>query len=153
MYRRLEFMLGNKQPRMLEPHAQVPQIHRSLSAVLAAPSLYDDVIALLASRGLPIEHGALDRDWSRPYESNASVREAWLRVYKERPSYDELYELGESLVDLGERFKIWRYRHFVSVERLIGFKPGTGGTAGIGWLRQIMDHNFFPELWEVRSEL
>jgi tryptophan 2,3-dioxygenase len=153
MYRRLEFVLGNKQPRMLEPHAHVPEAYKTLSAVLTAPSLYDDVIAFLAARGLPIDPGALERDWSQPYRSNAAVRSAWLQIYKERSPGDELYELGETLMDLAERFKIWRYRHFVSVERLIGFKPGTAGTAGTGWLKQILDHNFFPELWEVRFEL
>jgi tryptophan 2,3-dioxygenase len=153
MYRRLEFVLGNKQPRMLEPHRHVPQVHAMLEQALKMPSLYDDVIRLLARRGLPIDEAALDRDWTLPYDSNASVRAAWMTIYRDRPREDPLFALAETLIELADRFKVWRFRHFVSVERLIGFKPGTGGTAGVGWLRHIVDHNFFPELWELRTEL
>jgi tryptophan 2,3-dioxygenase len=152
MYRRLEFVLGNKQPRMLVPHEGVPEVHAVLAEVLRAPSLYDDAIALLARRGLPIDPSALDRDWSEPYAPNDSVRAAWLEVYRTAEPPDELYQLGEALMDLADRFKVWRYRHFVTVERLIGFKPGTGGS-GIGWLRKVIDQNVFPELWEVRNGL
>ena len=153
MYRRLEFLLGNKQPQMLKPHAHVSKVLSMLEQALKAPSLYDDVIALLARHGLTIGENALNRDWSRPYESDPSVRAAWLSVYRDRSREDPLFLLAEALIEFSERFKVWRYRHFVSVERLIGFKPGTGGTAGVGWLRQIVDHNFFPELWELRTEL
>jgi tryptophan 2,3-dioxygenase len=153
MYRHLEFLLGNKQPRMLAPHRHVPDVHRMLEETLRAPSVYDDAIALLHRRGYAIDEAALDRDWAEPYESNASVRAAWQRVYREQLPDHELYRFAEALVDLADRFKVWRYRHYVSVERLIGSKPGTGGTSGIGWLKQILDHNFFPELWEARSAL
>ena len=152
MYRRLEFVLGNKQPRMLVPHEGVPEVHAVLAAVLRAPSLYDDAIALLSRRGLSIDQTALERDWSEPYVPNDSVRAAWLHIYRTVEPHDELYQLGEALVDLADRFKVWRYRHFVTVERLIGFKPGTGGS-GIGWLRKVVDQNFFPELWEIRTKL
>ncbi|PZU10762.1 tryptophan 2,3-dioxygenase family protein [Sphingomonas sp.] len=153
MYRRLEFLLGNKQPTMLKPHRHVPKVHAMLEEALRMPSLYDDVVAFLSRQGLAIDAAALNRDYTLPYQSNASVRAAWLSVYKERDREDQLFDLAEALIELGDRFKVWRYRHFVSVERLIGFKPGTGGTAGVGWLRQIVDHNFFPELWELRTEL
>ena len=153
MYRRLEFLLGNKQPRLLEPHKHVPTAHRALERTLRARSLYDDAITLLHRRGYAIAKTSLERDWSQPYQSDDSVRAAWLRIYRELDPQHELYELAEALMDLADRFKLWRFRHFVTVERLIGFKPGTGGTAGVGWLRAIVDQNFFPELWEVRSEL
>ena len=139
MDRRLEFILGNKQPRMLVPHQGVPEVHAVLAAVLQAPSLYDDAIALLSRRGLPIDRSALERDWSEPYLPNDSVRAAWLQIYQTAEPHDDLYQLGEALVDLAERFKVWRYRHFVTVERLIGFKPGTAGPAsggsGRSWTR------------------
>ena len=152
MYRRLEFILGNKQLGMLVPHQGVPEVHAVLAAVLRAPSLYDDAIALLYLRGLAIDRGALERDWSEPYQPNDSVRAAWLEIYRTVEPHDDLYQLGEALMDLADQFKVWRYRHFVTVERLIGFKPGTGGS-GIGWLRKVVDQNFFPELWEVRTQL
>ncbi|WP_035568945.1 tryptophan 2,3-dioxygenase [Caballeronia sordidicola] len=153
MYRRLEFMLGNKQPRMLEPHKHVPSVYQTLKRTLETRSVYDEVIALLHRRGYPIDAQALDRDWSQPYQSNESVKAVWADIYRSLPPHHELYEFAESLVDFGDRFKLWRFRHFVTVERLIGFKPGTGGTAGVGWLRHIVDQNFFPELWEIRSQL
>jgi tryptophan 2,3-dioxygenase len=153
MYRRLEFQLGNKQPRMLEPHRHVPPVYAVLKDTLERPSLYDAAVALLHRRGYAIEADAIDRDWSQPYESKASVRAAWSDIYRTLPPHHELYELAEALVDLADRFKVWRFRHFVSVVRLIGFKPGTGGSSGAAWLRHIIDQDFFPELWEVRSEL
>jgi tryptophan 2,3-dioxygenase len=153
MYRRLEFLLGNKQPRLLELHKPVPTVYRALERTLHAPSLYDDAITLLSRRRYDIADHALHRDWSQPYRSDDSVRTAWRRVYRELAREDELYEFAEALMDLADRFKVWRFRHFVTVERLIGFKPGTGGSSGVGWLRNVIDQNFFPELWEVRSEL
>jgi len=153
MYRRLEFLLGNKQPRLLERHKHVPEVYRALERVLNAPSLYDDAIALLQRRGYTIAEHALNRDWSEPYRCDDSVRLAWRRVYQELTPEDELYELAETLMDLADRFKVWRFRHFVTVERLIGCKPGTGGTSGAGFLRHIVDQKFFPELWDVRCDL
>ena len=153
MYRRIEFMLGNKQPRMLQVHQHVPQMYRALEAALQAPSLYDDAIALLARRGYAVGEKALARDWSLPYESDPRVQAAWREVYATLPVSHELYQLAESLVDLAERFKLWRFRHFTTVERLIGSKPGTGGTDGIAWLRLVTTQNFFPELWNLRTTL
>lgn len=153
MYRRLEFALGNKQPSMLTPHQHVPEAHLLLRQALESPSLYDDAIALLARHGLQIDDHALDRDWSQPYHPDDSVRAAWLQIYRERTREDELFLLGEDLMAIAEQFAVWRYRHFISVRRLIGYKPGTGGTSGVGWLRHIVDHTFFPELWEIRTEL
>jgi tryptophan 2,3-dioxygenase len=153
MYRRLELLLGNKQPRLLERHKHVPDVYRALQRVLDAPSLYDDVIALLQRRGYAIAGHALHRDWSQPYRCDDSVRLAWRRVYLELAPEDDLYALAEALMDLADRFKVWRFRHFVTVERLIGLKPGTGGSSGAAFLRHIVDQNFFPELWDVRSDL
>lgn len=152
-YRRLEFLLGNKQPRMLQPHAHIPEVHAMLQEISQSPCIYDEAIALLARNGHPIDPQCLDRDWGEPYQPNDSVRAAWMAVYRKGDRTDPFYLLAESLMGIGDRFKTFRYRHFVTVERLIGFKPGTGGTSGIGWLRAVIDQNFFPELWELRTDL
>jgi tryptophan 2,3-dioxygenase len=150
-YRHLEFTLGNKVKAMLKPHRGSPRAHAALQAALEAPSLYDDVLALLARRGhaIPAEH--LERDLAAPYEPHAAVEAAWLAVYREPES--DLYALAEALVDVADLYKQWRYRHLVTVERVMGSKPGTGGTSGVTWLRRIAQHEFFPELWHVRGAL
>ncbi|NUR83605.1 MAG: tryptophan 2,3-dioxygenase [Nonomuraea sp.] len=153
MYRHLEFLLGNKVRALLNPHRGATEIHRELEQALHAPSLYDDVIALLARRGHPIAETALDRDWSRPYAADDTVENAWLEVYRDPSQDNDLYLLGEALMDVADRFRQWRYRHLITVERIIGYKPGTGGTSGSGWLRKIVEHQFFPELWAVRTRL
>ena len=95
----------------------------------------------------------LDRDWSRPYEANASVELAWLKIYRDSSLNNELYRLAEKLTSLDENFSIYRWRHFLTVQKIIGFKPGTGGSAGVGWLQEITNHRFFPELWSIRTSL
>jgi tryptophan 2,3-dioxygenase len=152
-YRLIEFALGNKNAAMLEPHRHRDELHAMLSAALCAPSLYDEVIALLARRGFAIDAALLRRDVSLPHRSDASVRAAWLTIYRDTARYWELYELAEELVDLEDWFQQWRFRHVTTVERIIGRKRGTGGTAGVAYLRQALDIRFFPELWEVRTEL
>ncbi len=147
-YRLIEFALGNKNAAMLEPHRHRPELHATLDAALRAPSLYDEVIALFA-----IDSALLHRDFSTPHRSDASVRAAWLAVYRDTAKFWELYELAEELVDLEDWFQQWRFRHVTTVERIIGRKPGTGGTAGVAYLRGALDIRFFPELWEVRTEL
>jgi tryptophan 2,3-dioxygenase len=153
MYRHLEFALGNKNERLLKPHENVPHLYYQIREAFESPSLYDDVIRLLAERGFNIDSDHLERDCTQPYSANQSVEDAWLTVYQDPRADNELYELAERLVDLSERLREWRYHHLVTVERMIGFKPGTGGTAGVQWLRNIVEHEFFPELWSVRTRL
>ena len=152
-YRMIEFTIGNKQPAMMKPHAHRADLHDPLVAALHAPSLYDEAIRLLARRGLPIDPAVLTRDPSTPYEPNDSVTAAWLEIYRDTDKYWELYQLAEELVDLEDWFQQWRFRHVTTVQRIIGFKRGTGGTAGVSYLRKALDTVFFPELWEVRTVL
>jgi len=153
MYRHLEFALGNKVKRMLELHRPNAAVYAALKADFEAPSIYDDAIAVLHRRGHAIDPACLQRDWSEPHQMNQSVQDAWFAVYRAGEVASDLYRLGEGLITVAEGFKTFRFRHFVSVERLIGSKPGSGGTAGLGWLRHIVDQNFFPELWAVRTVL
>jgi tryptophan 2,3-dioxygenase len=152
-YRLIEFALGNKNAAMLEPHRHRSGLHDELAAALAAPSLYDEAIALLARRGFAIDSAVLDRDIAVPRRSDASVRAAWLAIYRDTSKHWDLYQLAEELVDLEDWFQQWRFRHVTTVERIIGAKRGTGGTAGVAYLRKALDIRFFPELWEVRTEL
>ncbi|HSK41629.1 MAG TPA: tryptophan 2,3-dioxygenase [Arenibaculum sp.] len=152
-YRMIEFLLGNKNRAMLAPHRHRPDLHEPLRAVLEAPSLYDEAIAALARAGFAIASDCLARDWSEPYRSEASVRDAWLAVYRDPQRHWNLYELAEELVDLEDTFRQWRFRHVTTVERVIGLKQGTGGTAGVSYLRRVLEVQLFPELWEVRTWL
>jgi tryptophan 2,3-dioxygenase len=152
-YRLIEFALGNKNAAMIEPHRHRPDLAAALEAALAAPSLYDEAIALLARRGFSIAPEVLNRDVVTPHASADSVRAAWLAIYRDTARYWDLYQLAEELVDLEDWFQQWRFRHATTVERIIGAKRGTGGTAGVAYLRRALDIRFFPELWEVRTEL
>ena len=152
-YRALEFRLGAKDPRMLAMHKHHEAHHAHLEALLAAPSLYDEALRLLARHGLPVPAECLERDWRQPHASNPAVRAAWLTVYRDTHRYFDLYELAEELVDVEDQFQQWRFRHMKTVERIIGFKPGTGGSSGVKFLRTALERSFFPELWELRSEL
>lgn len=151
MYRHVEFILGNKSERLARAHDNLPHVWPKMKAALESPSLYDRVIALLARRGHAIDPGALDRDWALPYRHDASVERAWFDVYREARTGNELYELAEALIALDDHISQYRWRHFTSVARIIGDKPGTGGSAGVGWLRHVTDLRFFPELWTVRT--
>jgi len=152
-YRQIEFMLGNKNPVMLRPHAHRPDLHAEVAAALHAPSLYDESIRLLARHGFPIEPVQLERDWSLPRPFSDPLEAAWLTVYRDPSAHWALYELAEELVDLEDAFRQWRFRHVTTVERIIGFKPGTGGTVGVPYLRRMLDVVLFPELWKVRTDL
>jgi tryptophan 2,3-dioxygenase len=152
-YRLIEFALGNRSAAMLGPHRHRPDLHAELEAALAAPSLYDQAIRALARRGLAIDRSVLERDLRQPHAASASVLAAWREVYRDTGRYWDLYELAEKLVDLEDWFQQWRFRHVTTVKRIIGFKPGTGGTAGVAYLRKVLDTCFFPELWDVRTEL
>ncbi len=152
-YRLIEFRLGNKNPAMLEPHRHDPVIHKRLAAALAEPSLYDEAIRLLAARGLAIDPAVLERDWRTRHTPHPSVHAAWLTIYRDTAAHWDLYELAEKLVDVEDWFQQWRFRHATTVERVIGHKRGTGGTAGVGYLKGALDMRFFPELWDIRTAL
>jgi tryptophan 2,3-dioxygenase len=152
-YRELEFMLGNKNEQMLKPHAHRPDVQDDVRKALEAPSFYDEVVRLLARRGFAIAPARLDRDWTQPTEFDASVEAAWRDVYRDPSRHWDLYEMAEELVDLEDEFRQWRFRHVTTVERIIGFKQGTGGTAGAPYLRKMLDVVLFPELWHVRTVL
>ncbi len=131
----------------------MPHVYPALLKNFSSPSIYDDVIRLLDRKGYDIDEAALDRDWTEVYRVNATVEAAWLKVYADRTPTNELYMLAEGLTELADIFSQYRHRHFVSVERILGFKPGTGGSAGVGWLKTAVDHRFFPELWTIRTQL
>ena len=152
-YREIEYILGNKNPALLKPHADRADIHLQLEQALAAPSLYDEALALLARAGFAIAPQVLARDRRSPYQSDVSVEAAWLAVYRQPKQHWGLYELAEELVDLEDAFRQWRFRHVTTVERIIGFKRGTGGTSGVAYLLRMLDVVLFPELWKVRTDL
>jgi tryptophan 2,3-dioxygenase len=152
-YRLLEFLLGNKQPAILAVHRHTPEIHAELTAEVGKPSLYDEAIRLLSRRGLAIAQDSLERDWTGPYRPDETVRAAWRSVYRQSDRYWDLYELAEELVDLEDWSRQWRFRHQTTVERIIGHKPGTGGSAGVGYLKRSLEVCYFPELWQIRTDL
>ncbi|CAN7542803.1 tryptophan 2,3-dioxygenase [Bosea sp. LjRoot237] len=152
-YRAFEFRLGAKDPRMLAMHKHHPEHYAHLKELLEAPSLYDEALRLLARRGLPVPADCIDRDWTQPHIANEAVKAAWLAIYRDTHSYFDLYELAEELVDVEDQFQQWRFRHMKTVERIIGFKQGTGGSSGVKFLRTALERSFFPELWQLRSEL
>jgi len=152
-YREIEFLLGNRNPVMLKPHAHRADILERMERALRTPSLYDEALRLLARRGLSIDAAVLQRDVRVAHAADESVRRAWLAVYRAPSGHWDLYQLAEKLVDLEEAFRLWRFRHLSTVERIIGDKRGTGGTSGVTYLRRMLDVVLFPELWLVRTEL
>jgi tryptophan 2,3-dioxygenase len=152
-YRLLEFMLGNKHPAMVDVHRRDPQAQEQLRLALAAPSLYDEVLRLLSRRGYGIPESHLSRDFTEPYQASKQVAGAWLGVYHNAEKDWDLYELAERLVDLDQKFQLWRAHHVKTVERIIGMKPGTGGTSGVNYLMKALELKFFPELWQVRASM
>ena len=152
-YRCIEFSLGNKNAAMLKPHAHRPDLLALVQAAYVAPSLYDESLRLLARRGLAVPATHTQRDWSQPYTASKDVEQAWLQVYRDPKAHWDLYQLGEELTDLEDAFRLWRFRHVTTVERIIGFKRGTGGTGGVSYLRKMLDVVLFPEIWSLRTEL
>jgi tryptophan 2,3-dioxygenase len=152
-YRCIEFVMGNKNPQMLRPHAHRPDLHARVEQAFAAPSLYDECLRLLARRGCALPAAVLERDWRQPYQPSAEVEQAWLDLYRAADRHWDLYQLGEELTDLEDAFRLWRFRHLTTVERVIGFKRGTGGTNGVGYLRKMLDTVMFPEIWSLRTHL
>jgi tryptophan 2,3-dioxygenase len=152
-YRELEFLLGNKNAAMLNVHEKIPEAHASLDAALKSPSIYDEAIRLLANGGFAIDADRLSQDWTQGVVANDSVKAAWLKVYQSPEENWAFYELAEKLVDMETAFRNWRFRHVTTVERIIGFKTGTGGTAGVSYLRKMLDVVLFPELFSLRTAL
>ncbi len=152
-YRKLEFLLGNKNKKLVAVHRHDPAVFDDLTRVLRAPSLYDVVIRKLNESGFDIDQEKIERDFSSPYEANESVRAAWFTIYKESDRYFDLYELAEKLVDIEDAFQNWRFKHLYTVQRIIGYRQGTGGSSGVPFLKKALDMSFFPELLAIRTEL
>ena len=152
-YRCIEFSLGNKNRAMLKPHEHRADLLALVQAAFDAPSLYDEALRLLARRGLAVPSSHTQRDWNLPYAESDAVEQAWLVVYRNPKEHWDLYQLGEELTDLEDAFRLWRFRHVTTVERVIGFKRGTGGTGGVSYLRKMLDVVLFPEIWRLRTNL
>ena len=151
-YRLIEFLLGNRNRAMLRPHAHQPEITKLLEAELAQPSLYNVALQAL-HRAHPLPEAVLARDLTLPHQPNDAVAAAWTQVYRAPQQHWTLYELAEKLVDLEDYFRRWRFNHVTTVERVIGFKRGTGGTGGISYLKRMLEVELFPELWHLRTDL
>ena len=152
-YRELEFLLGNKNEDLLQVHGDDAVVHDRLSAVLHAPSLYDELLHLLARRGFAIPATHLERDWSLPYEASEAVEDAWLAVYSDVDAHWDLYALAEKITALEYYLQEWRFKHMKTVARVIGQKMGTGGSSGVNYLVKALNLSFFPELWSMRTRL
>ena len=138
---------------MLKPHAHRPDLLAQVQAAFEAPSLYDEALRLLARRGLPVPPSHIQRDWTQGYVESDEVEQAWLVAYRNPKQHFDLYHLGEELTDLKDAFRLWRFRHVATVDRVIGFKHGTGGTDGVSYLRKMLDVVLFPEIWTLRTAL
>ncbi len=152
-YRCMEFMLGGRNPDMVTMHEAVPQVAQRLRDELDRASLYDEAVRLLSRRGFAISADILERDVQTPWTPSAQIEAAWAQIYRQPDEYWDLYELAEKLVDLEYHFQRWRFGHLKTVERIIGFKRGTGGTAGVAYLEGVLKQTFFPELLSVRTAL
>ena len=152
-YRSVEFLVGNKHAAMLDRHRNRPAAAAIVEGDLRSPSLYDEALRLMARRGIAVPADHVVRDWTQPYVASVGVEDAWLAVYRDPAAHWELYQLAEELIDFEDAFRQWRFRHVTTVERIIGVKPGTGGTSGVGYLRRMLDVVLFPELWSVRGRL
>jgi tryptophan 2,3-dioxygenase len=152
-YRKLEFLLGNKNRKLIEVHRHDAKVYEELTRVLESPGLYDVVLRTLAHSGFDIAKDRLERDFSLPYEPDASVQAAWFEIYRDPENHFELYELAEKLVDIEDAFQNWRFKHMYTVQRIIGGRPGTGGSSGVPFLKRAIDTSFFPELFAIRTEL
>jgi tryptophan 2,3-dioxygenase len=151
--RLIEFALGNKNVHTLAVYQHQPELYEKMQKALHKPSIYDAALKALVARGLPIDHEVRHRNLSENYVANASVEEAWLTVYRNVDKYWDLYELAEKLVDIGNQQQLWRFNHMSTVERIIGHKQGTGGSSGVTYLKKVLDQQFFPELWSLRTKL
>ena len=151
--RMVEFLLGNKSAKAVKVFEHLPEIHAELMSALNSPSLYDEFLRHLARCGFAMPESAVERDWSEPYEEKEELIPLFKQVYENPHEYWDVYEMCEKLVDVEESFTLWRFRHVKTVERIIGFKPGTGGSAGVSFLRKALEVRLFPELWDVRTHI
>ncbi|MCM3690488.1 tryptophan 2,3-dioxygenase [Neobacillus niacini] len=151
--RLIEFALGNKNVHTLTVYKHQKELYEEMVVALHKPSIYDAAIQALVARGIPVNEEVLHRDLSKNYEPNESVEEAWLTVYRNVDQYWDLYELAEKLVDIANQQQLWRFNHMSTVERIIGHKTGTGGSSGVTYLKRVLDQQFFPELWSLRTKL
>lgn len=152
-YRMIECYLGNKSSYLLHTYKKDPQLLEKIKEAIESPSLYDVSIQELAKRGFAISPKVLHRNWTEPYQMDPTVEKAWLTVYQNIEQYWDLYELAEKLIDLEDWFQQWRFRHLKTVERIIGYKRGTGGSSGVPYLKKTLEVRFFPELWDIRTKL
>lgn len=152
-YRELEYLLGNKRGDMMIVHKDDADAMARLQAVYAAPSLYDELLMLLARRSFAIPADRLERDWTLPYEASEAVEEAWLAIYTDVETHWDLYMFAEKITALEYYFQEWRFKHMKTVARVIGHRPGTGGSSGVNYLVKALDLSFFPELWSMRTEM
>jgi tryptophan 2,3-dioxygenase len=152
-FRAIEFLLGNKIANRIEVHRYDAGVSAYLEKLLHSPSLYDEFLRYLARKGMPVPAERVERDWSQPYQRHPGVTAVFKTVYEDTQQYWAEYDMCEKLVDVEENFLLWRFRHVKTVERIIGFKRGTGGTAGVSFLRKTLETSLFPELIDVRTEL
>jgi tryptophan 2,3-dioxygenase len=152
-FRAIEFLLGRKNAERLDLHKHDAKVSGYLRRLLDSPSLYDEFLRYLARKGLPIPAERAERDWSQPYEAHPGVVEVFKTIYEDTDAYWAEYDMCEKLVDVEENFQLWRFRHVKTVERIIGFKRGTGGTAGVAFLRKTLETALFPELIDVRTRI
>lgn len=152
-YRTIEFLLNNKTPAMVEVFRHEPEHHQELLAVARSPSLYEEFLRHLHRKGYAVPKEVVERDWAQPYQPHLEVTECFRRIYAEPHKDWTAYEMCEKLVDVEEQFSLWRFRHLKTVQRVIGFKRGTGGSSGVPFLRKAIDLTLFPELWDVRTSL
>jgi tryptophan 2,3-dioxygenase len=152
-FRAIEFLLGNKNAKRIDLHRYDAQAASYLERLLHSPSLYDEFLRYLARRGMPVPRERIERDWSQAYERHPAVVQVLKTIYENPEQYWAEYDMCEKLVDVEENFQLWRFRHVKTVERVIGFKRGTGGSAGVAFLRKSLDVSLFPELIDVRTEI
>ena len=152
-YRLIEFLMGNKSERMLKMYEGSPGWYDTLSKAYASPSIYDEFLRHLARQDMPVPTSHTQRDWTRPYEQSDAVIAVFKSIYDHPEGHWDAYEMCEKLVDIEEAFALWRFRHMKTVERVIGYKKGTGGTQGVSYLKAIIEQQFFPELWHVRTHI
>ena len=150
-YRAIEFLLGNKNAAILDVFRHDAAMHAELDALLRAPSLYDEFLRHLARRGLPVPQAVIERDVTQPYVRHPDLVPVFREIYADPQHWWDAYDMCEKLVDVEEAFQLWRFRHMKTVERIIGYKPGTGGSSGVGFLRRALEQSFFPELIDVRT--
>jgi len=150
-YRAIEFLLGNKDAALLDVYRHDASTYAELDALLRAPSLYDEFLRHLQRRGLPVPRECVERDWTQAHRRNAALVTVFKTIYEDSQRYWDAYEMAEKLVDVEESFQLWRFRHLKTVERIIGYKRGTGGSSGVAFLKRALEHSFFPELLDVRT--